>query len=132
MELSNIHWTFTSSQSNSAQDITMSSNSRLSFSEDLLLLNVSDIVDNVEGTYTLTASNPAGVSNDSVILNVEGNWVFPNVIIVVDSSLFDSFQLLQYLLRSQVILADYRERMHCLDAVLLLSHSTPSDGKRMA
>ena len=72
MELSNICWTFTSSQSNSAQDITMSSNSRLLFSEDLLLLNVSDVVDNVEGTYTLTASNPAGVSNDSVILSVEG------------------------------------------------------------
>ena len=46
---------------------------RIMFSENRLSLTITNLNLSDEGVYTLTATNPAGSSSESIFLDVEGN-----------------------------------------------------------
>ena len=67
-----IRWSFVGSESVTSEDITTPSDSRLIVSINRLTLTIYNITNEDEGSYTLTASNSAGISTDTITFSVEG------------------------------------------------------------
>ena len=73
----NIQWTFMDVQGTSFNiptDSAMTSFSSLTgmFSDDRLSLTLSGLNNNFEGTYSMTATNEAGITSASLLLLIEG------------------------------------------------------------
>ena len=69
VQLQNIIWRFNNTVLN---NLTMPSDSRYSFSMDLLTLTISNLQHKDEGVYTVTATNEAGTNSTSINVEVEG------------------------------------------------------------
>ena len=79
VQTGNIQWTFRDLNGSSFNIPTNSNTTTFSnlmgvFSEDRLNLNLSDLNNDFEGMYTLTATNEAGSDSAVVELVIEGQW----------------------------------------------------------
>ena len=69
VQLQSIMWRFNGTILN---NLSIPSDPRYSFSEDLLALTISGLEHSDQGTYTLTATNEAGTNSSSINLQIEG------------------------------------------------------------
>ena len=69
VQLQNIVWRFNNTVLN---NLTMPSDSRYRFSNDLLVLTISDLQHRDEGVYTITVTNEAGTNSSSIDIEIEG------------------------------------------------------------
>ena len=69
VRLQNIVWKFNNTALN---NLTTPSDSRYSFSNDLLSLTISNLQHIDEGVYTFTATNEAGTNSSSINVEIEG------------------------------------------------------------
>lgn len=71
VDTSDIQWTFTSNSAVTTV-ITGVSTNGYSFSMNLLVLTIIGLTHGHEGNYTLRATNPAGISQATITLQIEG------------------------------------------------------------
>lgn len=72
VQLSNIHWTYTTENGSEILNTSFPASGRYNFSSDLLSLTITDLQVVDDGNYTLWATNEAGISSATYNLTVYG------------------------------------------------------------